>query len=216
MGLLTKLPLFSGLTDDEAKLVEQQSVPRSFPKNTIIVSEGDKSDSLYVVLTGRLKVFCSDENGKEVTLNDLKEGDYFGEIALFDGAERSASVITMSPCRCLIISQSAFKQALAAYPELSFKIIANLTRRIRELTQNVKKLALMDVYGRVANTLLQLSETEDGHRVTTIPLTQQEIANRVGASREMVARIMKDLENGGYISHEKKKVVINEALPTRY
>jgi len=216
MSFLSQLPLFSALTEEESKLMEQHSTPRTFAKNTIIVNEGDQTDSLYVLVSGRLKVYCCDENGKEVTLNDLKEGDYFGEIALFDGETRSASVVTMSHCKCLIITRTAFKTAFSQHPELAFKIISQLTRRVRELTKNVKKLALMDVYGRVTNTLVQLASQENGHLITAIPLTQQEIANRVGASREMVARIMKDLETGGYIRQEKKKIIIENALPSQY
>lgn len=216
MGYLRRLPLFAELTDEEAKLMEQHSIPRTFTKNTIIVSEGDQTDSLYIILSGRVKVYCCDENGKEVTLNDLEEGEYFGEIALFDGAARSASVVTMAPCKCLVITQKVFIEAFTQHPELAVRIIAQLTKRIRELTQNVKKLALMDVYGRVTNTLINLAQTEGSQLVTTIPLTQQEIANRVGASREMVARIMKDLETGGYIRQEKKKIIIENALPTHY
>jgi len=216
MSLLKQIDLFAELADDELSVLEKHAVPRSFAKNTIVVSEGDPTDSLYIIVTGRVKVYCSDESGKQVTLNDLKPGDYFGEIALFDDAERSASVMTMEPSRFLIINKAAFKQALASHPEISFSLIRHLTKRVRDLTQNVKSLALMDVYGRIANTLLHLSTADGARLVTEIPLTQQEIANRVGASREMVAKILKDLETGGYITVEKRKIVINQALPARY
>ena len=216
MSLLKQLSLFAGLSDEEARLIEQHSMPRTFAKNTIIVSEGDQTDSLYIVLDGRLKVYCCDENGKEVTLTDLKKGDYFGEIALFDGDVRSASVVSMTASKCLVINQMAFKDAFTQHPELAFKMIVDLTKRIRDLTRNVKKLALMDVYGRVANTLLQLAQKDGADLITSIPLTQQEIANRVGASREMVARIMKDLETGGYIRQQNKKIIIENTLPLHY
>lgn len=216
MSLLKQIDLFADLADDEFKVLEKHAVPRSFAKNTIVVSEGDPTDSLYVIVTGRVKVYCSDESGKQVTLNDLKPGDYFGEIALFDDSERSASVMTTEPCRFLVISKFAFNDALRSHPDIAISLIKHLTRRVRDLTQNVKSLALMDVYGRIANTLIQLSTTEGTRIITEIPLTQQEIANRVGASREMVAKILKDLETGGYIKIEKRKIVINQALPARY
>ncbi|OZG73001.1 Crp/Fnr family transcriptional regulator [Hahella sp. CCB-MM4] len=216
MSYLANIPLFSGFAPEQLQQMEKHAVFRSFQKNAIVITEGDQSDSLYIIVSGRVRVFCSDENGKEVTLNDLKAGDHFGELALFDEQERSASVVTTEPCRCLILSRHALIEAFRHNPELAYNLVRYLSQRVRSLTSSVKNLALMDVYGRVANTLLQLSEKKGDQLVTEIPLTQQDIANRVGASREMVSRIMKDLVVGGYIRMEKKRIVINDELPAHY
>ncbi len=216
MSYLAKLPLFSDLDPEQLQALEKHTLLRSFPKNSVIITEGDISDSLYIIVSGHVRVFCSDEEGHEITLNDLKAGDHFGELALFDDQQRSASVITTEACRLLILNKNSLLDAFRACPDLAYQMFVHLAERVRALTNNVKSLALMDVYGRVANTLLELSETRDGQRVTRIPLTQQDIANRVGASREMVSRIMKDLVIGGYITVEKKKIVINDNLPARY
>ncbi len=216
MSYLSQVPLFAGFNEEQLQQLEKHTVFRTFQKNSIVITEGDHSDSLYVIVSGRVRVYCSDEGGREVTLNDLKTGDHFGELALFDDQERSASVMTTEPCRFLILNKSSLLEAFKQTPELAYNLIIHLTQRVRALTSNVKNLALMDVYGRVANTLLQLSEKQGDQLVTEIPLTQQDIANRVGASREMVSRIMKDLVVGGYIKVEKKKIVINDDLPAHY
>lgn len=215
--MLTNIPIFSGLNESELGAIEKHAVTRSYPKNTIIINEGDPSDSLYVVLSGNVKVFLSDENGKEVILNAQGPGEYFGEVALLDDTQvRSASVITTEKSSFMIISKSDFRKALADNPDLAINLIRDLTQRVRQLTDNVKSLALLDVYGRVAKTLLSLATDRNGTLVIHNKPTQQDIANRVGASREMVARILKDLTTGGYISQVNKEIIINERLPQRY
>ncbi len=216
MSILKSISIFAGLTDDEAQLLESQAMRRKISKNTIVINEGDESDSMYIILSGRVKVFLTDENGKEVIINDMGEKDYFGEYALLDGSKRSASIMTTEPSEFLVISKDTIIGTFRENPDTAFSLIRDLVSRIRELTFTVKNLALMDVYGRVAHTLLSFAKEEDGVLVTEIRLTQQEIANRVGASREMVARIMKDLETGGYISKRGKHIVINETLPHGY
>ena len=216
MNILRTISIFSGLSEDEASHLERQAVRRKVRKNSIVINEGDDSDSMYIILSGRVKVYLNDANGKEVVINDMSEQDYFGEYALLDGSKRSASIVTTEPCEFLIINKQTVIQAFRENPETAFTLIRDLVSRIRDLTFTVKNLALMDVYGRVASTLLSFAIEQDGIMITEIRLTQQEIANRVGASREMVARIMKDLEVGGYISKKGKHIVINETLPEGY
>lgn len=216
MSILKTVSIFAGLTDDEAAALEEQALKRRVQKNTIVINEGDDSDSMYIILKGRVRVYLNDANGKEVVINDMGENDYFGEYALLDGSKRSASIITAEECSFLIISKEIILNTFRDNPDTAFSLIGDLVNRIRELTFTVKNLALMDVYGRVANTLLSFATEQDGLMITEIRLTQQDIANRVGASREMVARIMKDLETGGYISKKGKHIVINETLPLGY
>ena len=188
---------------------------RSFPKNAVIVSEGDDTGSLYVLLSGRVKVFLADANGREVELNRLGPGEYFGEVTL-DGGPRSASVMALEETRCAVVRRAELLGLIERQPELALHMLRRLARRVRALSQNVRSLALMDVYGRVARLLLELAEEKDGRLVIDEPLTHKEIAARVGASREMVSRIFSDLAEGGYVSKEGGRLVIVRTPPPRW
>jgi len=212
--MLQNIDLFDGLNETDLAVLEQHCTTRQYPANTILINEGDETDSMYVILAGEAKVFMSDDSGKEVTLNILADGDYFGELALLDDMPRSASVMTMQPSKLLVISKTEFRRCLGDHPEIATNIIRCLSQRVRSLTHSVKSLALMDVYGRVARTLLELAkENEEGKLVVRQKLTHQDIASMVGASREMVSRIMKDLSTGGYISVKNRQITIEEKLP---
>lgn len=215
--ILEKVEIFEGLTPQELEALANSSVMRNYPKNTVIINENDFADSLYIIESGRVKVYCSDKNGKEFIMNTLTEGDYFGELALLDDDKRSASVRTMEKSNFCIIYKEDFQKVLDDHPNIARTLIRNLTRRVRKLTQDVKALALQDVYGRVTNVLTTMAEPRgDGTSFIADKLTQQDIADRVGASREMVARILKDLTIGQYISFEGRNIVINGKLPANY
>ncbi|MBT8128152.1 MAG: Crp/Fnr family transcriptional regulator [Gammaproteobacteria bacterium] len=211
--MLNKHYVFSELAPKETERLTQHSTTRTYHANTILISEGDTTDSLYVVLEGKVKVFASDHQGKEVILNILGPGEYFGELALLDDQPRSASVKTMVQTKLMVITKNDFKKSLAGDPEMAYKLIKVLIGRVRALTSNVKSLALLDVYGRVARNLLDLAENVDDEMVIVQKLTHQDIADMVGASREMVSRILKDLVSGGYITIKNKRYTINEKLP---
>jgi CRP/FNR family cyclic AMP-dependent transcriptional regulator len=191
-------------------------VTRSFQKNTIIINEGDEANSFFIIIKGGVKIFLSNEEGKEIIINAQGPGDHFGELALLDGAPRSASVITTEKSTIGVISKEDFHNILAKNTDLALTLIRELTRRVRLLSDNIRTLALMDVYGRVAKILLGMAEEVDGKMVINNRPTQQDIANHIGASREMVARILKDLSTGKYITIEGKRLIINEKLPTAY
>lgn len=211
--MLGNIPLFSSLSESDLQALSDHAVTRTFPKNAIIINEGDTSDSLYIIASGKVKVFLSDEHGKEIILDIQGPGEYFGEIALLDDAPRSASVMTLDASSFSIISKNNFQEYLGKNPDIALRVIRELTRRIRMLTASVKGLALRDVYGRVATALSHLATAEDEKLVIHEKLTQQDIANMVGASREMVSRIFKDLTAGGYIKIEDKKIIIQKKLP---
>lgn len=213
---LTTIALFSGFSAVDMAAVSGLAVTRSFPKNTLVICEGDRSDSLYVILSGKVKVFLSDEEGKEVTLNMQGSGEYFGELAILDAAPRSASVMTVEETKLAILSKAAFDRCMNEHPEMALSVMRGLARRLRELTENVRSLALMDVYGRVARLLLEMAEQSADKKVIQQRLTQREIASMVGASREMVSRILRDLSIGGYITVENKVITINERLPAAW
>jgi len=201
-----------------AKLLEEigrVAATRAFAKNAIIVSEGDETDSLYVLLSGRVKVYLSDAQGKEVTLNQLGPGEYFGEITL-DGGPRSASVMALEETRCAVVKRGELLALVERQPQFALHMVRKLARRVRALSEDVRSLALMDVYGRVARLLLDLAEEKDGRLVIGEALTHKDIASRVGASREMISRIFSDLSDGGYVRKEQSQLVIVRKPPPRW
>ena len=203
------------LSAEELRAISPHAQTRAFPRNAVVLNEGDRTDSLYIILEGRVRAFVSDPDGKEVALSTQSAGEYFGEMVLDEGP-RSASIMTLEPCRFLVVTKSDFKDFLLKNPAFAVRLIEKLIHRVRSLTENVKSLALMDVYGRVARLLLELARERDGKLVISERLTQKEIANRVGASREMVSLILKDLETGGYVHHEGHTIVIERTPPPRW
>ncbi len=206
----------SGLSDPMVRELAERGQVRSFPKNAVIINEGDKGESLFVILSGRVKVYVSDDDGREMVLDIHGPGDYVGEMAL-DGRPRSASVMTLEPVSCSIVTREDLRAAIAANPDVAMGLIATLIERARIATDNVKNLALMDVYGRVARLLLQLAR-DDGSGSLVVPdrMTQQDIADRVGASRDMISRIFKDLTVGGYVTVENRSITIHRKPPARW
>src|SRR5918996_3835600 len=212
---LKSIPLFHGVQESELRALAERTVTRSYPKQAIIVNEGDESDSLYLILAGRVKIYLSDDNGKELVLAIKGPGQYFGEMVL-DEQPRAASVITLEPAQFAVLSRADFKAFLLRHGEVALQLIQNLIRVARGLNQNVRSLAMLDVYGRVARILLELAVERDGKLVIPDRLTQKEIAARVGASREMINRILRDLTAGGYVTIKDGRITINKAPPARW
>ncbi len=202
------------LAPQELEELTRKAQVRKVPRQTLVVSEGDRTDTLYIILTGKVKVFLSEE-GRQVTLRTLGPGDYFGEMVLDEGP-RSASVLTLEPAQLAMVSRETFEAFIAAHPEFTVRLIKKLIHFTRALTNNVRSLALLDVYGRVARLLLELAETRNGVRLIAEKLTQREIANRVGASREMIGLILRDLSIGGYISITGRQITINKEPPKHW
>ena len=213
---LKSISIFSGIPDSDLKAIETLSVTRTYPKNTVIINEGDQANAMYLVVTGKVRVYVSDESGKEFILNTMGPGDYFGELALLDDEVRSASVITTEKSTFSIIYKDDFSKVILSHPNIALVLLKNLSNTVRQLTENVKTLALQDVYGRIRKTLLSLAVERNGETLIEERLTQQDIANRIGSSREMVARILKDLALGGYIEIDKKHFKLLKKLPESY
>ena len=212
---LRTIPLFANVEDNDLAQIAAASTVRTYDKNSIIITEGDTSSSLYVILSGEVKVFVSDEDGRSNVVNRLGPGDYFGELSLIDEEPRSASIEAVSKCRLSILSRAYFFDYLEANPRVAIRLLQGIGQRLRNTTHHAKDLALMDVFGRIANVLLKVAIEEDGRTITP-PLTQQDIADQVGSSREMVSRILKDLRAGGYVSMDGKRFVINKRIPERW
>jgi CRP/FNR family transcriptional regulator, cyclic AMP receptor protein len=197
--LLRNVPLFAVLTENQLEVLTSVVSRRSFPRGTTIIAAGDMTDSLYVIISGRLKVMMTDDDGGEVILAILGPNEFFGEMGLLDDHPRSASVVAIEPCELLSLAKKDFKKCMAENFEMTMTVLRGIVKRLREADKKIGSLALMDVYGRVARLLLEMSETIDGQKVVTKKLAKQDIAKMIGASREMVSRVMKDLQTGGFI-----------------
>ena len=203
------------LSDADLMAVGSHGIARSYPKNTVIVSEGDQTDSLYIILEGRVRAFVADGAGHEMVLSTQGPGEYFGEMVLDEGP-RSASIMTLEASRFLVVPKRSFRDFVTRNPGFALNLVEKLIWRARTLTASVKSLALMDVYGRVARLLLELAEEKDSQQVIQQRLTQQDIASRIGASREMVSRILKDLAQGGYLSQSRAGFVLHRKPPEHW
>lgn len=199
--------------------VAQRGGIRHYPANAILINEGDTAQSLYIVLGGRVKAYAASENGREVVLHELGPGEYLGELSL-DGEPRSVSVKTLEPTTCCVVQGADLREFLAEHPDFALHLTHKLIRMVRRLTSQVKSLALQDVYGRVVRVLMELSEPSaeaPEQRVVRTRLTQQDIADRVGSSREMVNRIMKELTVGGYVAvREDRQLALLKKLPAAW
>lgn len=216
MNAIKSIPLFAGLNTPELKLLAEAQLVRRHGKNVVVLNEGDHSDALYIIVKGQVKVSKINEEGKEVVLSVLSEGDHFGEMSLIDEQPRSASIITKTPCEFTVIRKPDFERVLSANPELALAVMRSLCQRLRSADRNIESLALMDVYGRIARLLLDSAVQQGDKLVVEGKLTHKDIAQMVGSSREMVSRILKDLTDGGFISKEPNGIVINTTLPARW
>ncbi len=189
---------------------------RSYRKGTLVIEEGSQGDLLYLLLRGKVKAFSIDDRDREITYGVYGPGDYFGEMSL-DGGPRSASVITLEATRCAVLTRHSLHLHIAQYPEFAFELLSRVIRRARLATANARSLALLDVYGRLVQTLEGLAQPQaDGTRLVGERLTHADLASRVGCSREMVSRLLKDLERGGHIWLKGKQWVLAARLPARW
>jgi CRP/FNR family cyclic AMP-dependent transcriptional regulator len=183
-----------------------------YPAHAVLITEGDQSDTLYIIVSGAVKVYAANEAGKEIILNTHGPGEYVGEMAL-DGGPRSASVMTLEPTTCAVVSGAQLREFIVSHPDFALHLIHNLIHRLRTLTSTTKALALEDVYSRVVGLLQRLSVPDGEHRVLLQRMTQQDIAERVGSSREMVSRIFKELTVGGYVQVSGGRITILKTPP---
>ena len=204
---------FEPLHDEVLRNIAASGVVRTFPRNTVLINEGDVGDSLFVILSGRVKVYSSNEAGREFVIDFHGAGEYVGEMT-FDGEPRSASVMTVEPTMCAVVNRAQFRDFILAHPDFAMHLIDRLIHRLRVTTGNLKSLALSDVYGRLVRLLNTLCQDIDGKSIVPEKLTQQDIADRVGASRDMIGKLMKDLVAGGYLAVEDRTIAILKKLPT--
>lgn len=213
--MLKHVYLFEGLSKEEITTIERHTVSKRYRKNTVIIEKGDEANALYILCRGQVMAYVSDDSGKEVVLSQQGPGAILGELALLADIPRTASVITAEDCDFLVLTKRSFMQCLEAHPSIAFNLIRALAKQVQSLTQSVTDFALLDVYGRIAKVLRDSAEKEDG-RMITPKFTHQLIADRVGASREMVSKILKDLKLGGYLTAEGKRYVLHRNLPAKW
>lgn len=206
---LQKVPLFSQLGPPDLARVLEVARERAYPKNSVILFEDDPGDALYVVRQGQVKVVLIGEDGREVILSVLGEGDFFGEMALIDDEPRSAHVIAMSDSTLLVLRREDFQGLLLQTPGIALAMLRELTRRLRRVDEKVGSLVLLDVNGRVARLLLDLAEEAGGERITR-RLTHHTIAQMIGSSRETVSRTMRELVDKGFIEVSRRDIVIRD------
>lgn len=209
---LKSVPLFSRLGEPALESILRLTRRRRFRKDDTIFHEKEAGDTLFVILHGRVKVAIFGDDGKEVTLSTLSEGDFFGELALLDQEPRSASVVAEEDCELLSLNRDDFMRALEQDGGLSAALIQALAQRLRKANHQISTLALLDVYGRVARVIAELAEEEgrrlkDGRVVVRRP-THLEIAHRIGSSRETVTRMMRDLEENGFIETQGREIFL--------
>ena len=216
-NVIKQIDIFEGLSNDEFDLLCQSIKTKFVKKNTLIFSKGDENNSIYILKEGNVDVFILTETGKELILSSLGEGDYFGELSLLDSELVSANIMATTDCVLISIDKRDFFQMMKNNSLVLSHVINHLCVKVRDLTDKVESFALLDVYHRFTLLLADLSElNENGVRVIDRSLTHKNIALRIGSSREMVSRIIRDLENGGYISIEHKVITINKKLPSSW
>ena len=213
LDLIRRVPLFSMLTNDQAQGIADSVVKRRFRRGEIIVEHGRKSNALYILLTGRARVLTADSRGREVILAVLQSGDYVGEMSLIDDEPHSATVRAEVQTDMLILGRAEFTRCLPENSSLSYAIMHGLVQRLRSADRQIESLALLDVYGRVARTLLDMAFDDGETKIIRNKVSRQDLAKVVGASREMVSRVMKDLEERGMIeTQDNGSVIIKQRL----
>ena len=214
LELIRRVPLFSMLNAAQGESVAQAVIKRRFKRGETIVEQGKKSNALFIILTGRARVFTADARGREVILANMNPGDYIGEMSLIDNEPHSASVRAEVQTDVLMLGRTDFARCLPENSSMAYTVMKNLVQRLRSADRKIESLALMDVYGRVARSLIEAAHTDDQGRTTIRDkVSRQDLAKMVGASREMVSRVMKDLEDRGYIETMLNgSVVIKERL----
>ena len=216
LELIRRVPLFAMLTASQAEAVAEAVIKRRFKRGELVVEQGKKSNALFIILTGRCRVFTSDARGREVILANMQPGDYIGEMSLIDNEPHSASVRAEVQTDVLMLGRLEFARCLPENTSMAYAVMKGLVQRLRYADRKIESLALMDVYGRVARSLIESAEPlSDGSMVIRSKVSRQDLAKMVGASREMVSRVMKDLEERGYIeTQETGGIIIRERMGT--
>lgn len=214
--LLRAIDLFADIDDESLSKLSQSARVVSFRKNSVLMSEGESGEALYVIKNGTVKIFVSDEEGNEIVLNDLGPGSYFGEVSLLDGEPRTASAIALQNTQILVIPKITFIDCIEQNPQITTVIVRTITQRLRRATVTIRSLALENVYQRLAAKLMELSEPTENYLALPRKYSNYELATMIGASREMVGKLLNDLVAGDYIEKRQNRWYILKDLPTNW
>ncbi len=219
MELLKKVPLFSSLTDDELQMILVSGYKKTFEKNMFIMKHGDPGNAMYLIISGSVKLTLFNEDGRTIVLSILNKEDFFGELSLLDDKARSCSVIAIDTCELFILTRELFYKLIREHPEMTFKILKELTKRLRKADVKIGSLALLDVYGRIVQVLYEIANdvgtvTDEGIMIDKLP-THEELASIVGTTRESVSRIMPSIKKAGILKYCKDRKVILRKIRSR-
>ena len=212
LAIFKNIPLFSELSDKDLQKVANVANKQKYHKDNLILIEEEIGSSMFIILDGRVKISRISDDGREVILSILSEGDFFGEMSLLDGQTRSANVTAIDASEVLVIRREEFLQILHNYPQIAINLLKELAQRIRKGDEHIKSLSLQDAKGRVANTLLRIAEDygvfhKGQVEINELPL-QQDLANMAGTSRETISRVIKSLIQQEYLKKERGKIII--------
>lgn len=215
-ALIRQVSIFEGLGDDAVAALNEHLRPKRFTRDSLIVGQDDEGEALYIIRRGRVKVALTGENGREVILALFREGDFFGEMSLLDGRPRSANVIASENTDVLMLLRQDFESHLRRSPDTALRVLAEMCGRLRRADEVIGSLALLDVYGRVARTLIDLSVKEgvaqdEGILIRERP-TQQDLASMIGTSRETVSRVLSEFRRRGFLSMQGKSVLLSHGF----
>ena len=209
---LKKIPIFTTLDNNDLKKIASVAYMKSYKKNRVIFSQGDTGNILFFLMTGIVKVFLTDNNGRECIIKIIYEKDFFGEMALLDNDIRSASIVALKDSKVLFIYKEDLFNLINCYPIISYNLMDTLSNRLRKADAKIATLGFLDAYGKVSQVLLDLIannvKLENKYHIIDSPISRQEMAEMAGVSRETFSRILNKFVSAGYVKLEGKKIII--------
>lgn len=212
LEILHSIPLFSELSDGDLENISRHTVRQQYKKDNMVLIEEEVGSTLFVILNGRVKISRISDEGREVILSILCDGDFFGEMSILDGQTRSANAVTLEDSELLIVRRENFLQMLYDYPQVSINLLKELAHRLRRSDSQIKSLSLQNALGRVASTILRIADDSGTYKQGKVEISslppQQDLANMAGTSRETISRVIKSLNQLGYVKKESSKLII--------
>ncbi len=207
-NIISAIPLFNGLPDDQLKAIRQIAVEKQFNKGQTIFSEGDETRGFFVVIAGRIKIYKVSSEGKEQILHIFEDGQSFGEVTVFTGQQLPASAETLAKSRLLFIPRSAFVELVSANPSLALNLLAIMSKKLRQFAAQIENLSLKEIPARLASYLIYLSEEQGGEDAVTLNVSKGQLASLLGTIPETLSRIFAKLSGQNLICVEGPKITL--------
>lgn len=212
IDILKKVPIFSGISSKDLEKIVAVTHQRKYRKDSMILIEEEAGQTMFILMSGQVKISRISEDGREVILAVMAEGDFFGELSLLDGQSRSANVTVIKDAEMLLINREDFLNLLNEFPQIAIQLLRELAGRMRKSDSQIKSLSLKNATGKVTGTLHRLAEDigfpKDNQIIIENLPTQQDLANMAGTSRETISRVLQKLINDKYIVKEGSKLII--------